>query len=242
MHTKRRTGQVLLLACILALGSGTWGCAQGTGRQSVSPGQGTAVQEKRSLERPAMESRPIAFTDLRRRLIREYARIHYGQEMETIVPQAVVVHWTASDSRDGVYRYFYNEENPHLQNGTLNVASHYLVDRDGTIWQLTPETALNRHAIGLNWCAIGIENVGGVDGREDLTQAQLEANVKLIHYLRGKYPTIQWVLGHYQQDQARHTALWKEDVPGYYHGKTDPGPHFMAGLRERLAGEGVKFF
>ena len=78
MHTKRRTGQVLLLACILALGSGTWGCAQGTGRQSVSPGQGTAVQEKRSLERPAMESRPIAFTDLRRRLIREYARIHYG--------------------------------------------------------------------------------------------------------------------------------------------------------------------
>lgn len=137
-----------------------------------------------------MESRPIAFTDRRRRLIREYARIHYGREMETIVPQAVVVHWTASDSRDGVYRYFYNEENPHLRNGTLNVASHFLVDRDGTIWQLTPETALNRHAIGLNWCAIGIENVGGVDGREDLTRAQMEANVKLIRYLRGKYPTI----------------------------------------------------
>lgn len=188
MNRKKRTGQILLLACILALGSGTWGCAQGTGRQAVSPGQGTAVQEKQSPEKPAMESRPIAFTDRRRRLIREYARIHYGREMETIVPQAVVVHWTASDSRDGVYRYFYNEENPHLRNGTLNVASHFLVDRDGTIWQLTPETALNRHAIGLNWCAIGIENVGGVDGREDLTRAQLEANVKLIRYLRGNIP------------------------------------------------------
>ena len=242
MNRKKRTGQILLLACILALGSGTWGCAQGTGRQAVSPGQGTAVQEKQSPEKPAMESRPIAFTDRRRRLIREYARIHYGREMETIVPQAVVVHWTASDSRDGVYRYFYNEENPHLRHGTLNVASHFLVDRDGTIWQLTPETALNRHAIGLNWCAIGIENVGGVDGREDLTRAQLEANVKLIRYLRGKYPTIQWVLGHYQQDQARHTALWKENVPGYYHGKTDPGPRFMAGLEAPLAGGGVKFF
>lgn len=242
MNRKKRTGQILLLACILALGSGTWGCAQGTGRQAVSSGQGTAVQEKQSPEKPAMEFRPIAFTDRRRRLIREYARIHYGREMETIVPQAVVVHWTASDSRDGVYRYFYNEENPHLRNGTLNVASHFLVDRDGTIWQLTPETALNRHAIGLNWCAIGIENVGGVDGREDLTRAQLEANVNLIRYLRGKYPTIQWVLGHYQQDQARHTALWKENVPGYYHGKTDPGPRFMAGLKEQLAGEGVKFF
>ena len=72
MNRKKRTGQILLLACILALGSGTWGCAQGTGRQAVSPGQGTAVQEKQSPEKPAMESRPIAFTDRRRRLIREY--------------------------------------------------------------------------------------------------------------------------------------------------------------------------
>lgn len=43
---------------------------------------------------------------------------------------AMAVHWTASSSRDGVYRYFFPEENPHLRNGTLNVASHYLVDRD----------------------------------------------------------------------------------------------------------------
>ena len=69
----------------------------------------------------------------------------------------------------------------------------------------------------------------------------MEANVKLIRYLRGKYPTIQWVLGHYQQDQARHTALWKENVPGYYH-QDGSGTRFMAGLKEQLAGEGVKFF
>lgn len=46
----------------------------------------------------------------------------------------MAVHWTASSSRDGVYRYFFPEVNPHLRNGTLNVASHYLVDQDGTIW------------------------------------------------------------------------------------------------------------
>ena len=240
MDMKKRAGQTFVWACLLVLGIGAWGCPQGS--SSAAAPLGTAVQGKQASEKPAIKVRPIAYTGLRRRLMREYARIHYGREMETIVPQAVVVHWTASNSRDGVFRYFYNEENPRLKNGTLNVASHYLVDRDGTIWQLPPETALNRHAIGLNWCAIGIENVGGAEGREDLTLAQLEANVELIRYLRDKYPTLQWVLGHYQQDQARHTSLWKENVLGYYHGKTDPGPRFMAGLEERLAGEGVKFF
>ena len=39
MNRKKRTGQILLLACILALGSGTWGCAQGTGRQPFLPGR-----------------------------------------------------------------------------------------------------------------------------------------------------------------------------------------------------------
>ena len=52
---------------------------------------------------------------------------------------------------------FYAEENPRLSYGTLNVGAQFLVGRDGAIWQLMPETALARHAIGLNWCAIGIE-------------------------------------------------------------------------------------
>ena len=242
MHRIKTTGQILWPVLLLALSWSTGVFAQRIQTEPLPLERGTAAEQKMAPARPAIVVRPLAFTDLRRRLMRDYARIHYGREMETIVPQAVVVHWTASNSRDGVYRYFYNEENPRLKNGTLNVASHYLVERDGTIWQLTPETALNRHAIGLNWCSIGIENVGGVEGREDLTQAQLEANVQLIRYLRGKYPTIQWVLGHYQQDLARHTSLWKENISGYYHGKTDPGPRFMGGLKARLAGEGVKFF
>ncbi|WP_279127179.1 peptidoglycan recognition family protein [Acidaminococcus fermentans] len=242
MNKKKRAGQALALAGVLVLASCPGSPVQGKYAGAEPSARAARVQETITPARPAIVVRPLAFTDLRRRLMRDYARIHYGREMETIVPQAVVVHWAASNSRDGVYRYFYNEENPRLKNGTLNVASHYLVDRDGTIWQLTPETALNRHAIGLNWCSIGIENVGGVEGREDLTQAQMEANVRLIRYLRGKYPTIQWVLGHYQQDLARHTSLWKENISGYYHGKTDPGPRFMGGLKARLAGEGVKFF
>lgn len=102
-------------------------------------------------------------------------------------------------------------------------------------------TALARHAIGLNWCAIGIENVGGARGKEDLTEAQLRANIALISYLKDKYPTLTTVLGHYEQDKAKQTDLWREDVPNYYHGKIDPGPTFMKGLREALTKKGLKF-
>ena len=143
---------------------------------------------------------PIPWTEERIRLTEEYAETHYGTTQTEIVPQAVVIHWTAADTWESTYAHFYGAER---DDGTLNVASHFLVDRDGTVYRLTSETALNRHIIGYNWCAIGIENVGGSDGTDDLTQEQLEGNAGLIAYLREKYPTIQYVFGHYQQDAAK---------------------------------------
>jgi N-acetyl-anhydromuramyl-L-alanine amidase AmpD len=116
------------------------------------------------------------------------------------------------------------------------------VDRNGTIFRLTPETMLDRHAIGYNWCAIGIENVGGVKSREDLTREQLQANVSLIKYLQEKYPTIRYVWGHYQQTTAKASGLYRENVSGYFHGKVDPGPKFMKGLQKRLKDTGLLFF
>ncbi len=188
---------------------------------------------------PEIVDMPIEQSELRTSLAREYAETHYGRTEVTIVPQAVVVHWTAADNWESTYNYFYS---PERADGTLNVASHFLVGRDGTIYRLTEETALNRHAIGYNWCAIGIENVGGVDGEEDLTYEQLAANIRLIRYLHEKYPTIRYVFGHYQQDEARESGLYIEHVEGYRSEKSDPGPYFMRELRENLSKDGLLFF
>lgn len=182
---------------------------------------------------------PITWTEERLRLTKEYALLHYGFDKTEIIPQAVVVHWTASNTFESVYYHFDHEER---EDGTLNVASHFVVNRDGTIYRLTPETALNRHIIGYNWCAIGIENVGGVDGEEDLTPEQLTANIRLIRYLHEKYPTIKYVFGHYQQDLARESGLYIEYVEGYHSEKIDPGPYFMRGLQDTLSLDGLLFF
>lgn len=183
--------------------------------------------------------KPIEFDETRLQLTREYSLEHYGVEMTEIEPQAIVVHWTASSTFESAYNHFYNSADPY--DGTLNVASHFIIDRNGKIYQLTSETALNRHAIGYNWCAIGIENVGGVDGEEDLTEAQLRANVEIIRHMKVKHKNIKYVFGHYQQDIARQSGLYIELVDGYYAEKIDPGKKFMTALRDELGDEFIFF-
>ena len=190
-------------------------------------------------EAPVIVDKPVVYSEEREALARAYAALHYGMDIAEITPQAVVVHWTASSTWESAYAHFYEAA---ASDGTLNYASQFLVDRDGTIFRLLPETAMGRHIIGYNWCTIGIENVGGVGGEEDLTAEQLAANAALIRYLREKYPTIRYVFGHYQQDAARASGLYIEHVAGYRSLKSDPGPAFMRGLREALEPEGLIFY
>ena len=188
---------------------------------------------------PSIIDCPIPLTEEREKLAQEYAWLHYHLYQTQIEPFAVVIHWTGADTWESTYHYFYNESR---EDGTLNVAAHFLVDKDGTIYRLTPETVMNRHIIGYNWCAIGIENVGGVDGVEDLTEAQVIANEQLIRYLSCKYPMIRYVFGHYQQDFAQESGLYIEHVEGYSSVKSDPGPAFMEVLHRRLKDTPLHFF
>lgn len=181
----------------------------------------------------------IPQSEYRDALTDEYTLKHYGQIYRQIVPRAVVVHWTAMGTLESNWNFF---SAANRDDGTLNVASQFLVGRDGTVWRLMPETNFARHIIGYNHCAIGIENVGGYNGQEDLTEAQLAANVRLIKYLHEKYPTIEYVFGHYQQDAARASGLYIELVAGYRSIKSDPGSKFMRGLREQLESDGLKFY
>ena len=105
----------------------------------------SAAAPFRTVTAPVIIDRPVRLTEYRKQLTREYAFQHYGEEFTEIVPQVVVVHWTELPEADGVYEYFYKEARA---DGTLNVCSQFLVDRDGTIFRLTPETMLDRHAPG----------------------------------------------------------------------------------------------
>lgn len=114
----------------------------------------------------------------------------------------------------------------------MNVSAHFLVDRDGTIYQLMPDNWLARHTIGLNHLALGVENIGGP--RHPLTEQQLEANAWLVRRLVSKYPAIRFLIGHHEYLRFRDTPLWEEHLAAYETKKQDPGVEFMQRLRQQV--------
>lgn len=181
--------------------------------------------------------RPIVFNEQRTTLTLEYLseRYNLNQESIEITPKMIVLHWTAIPDLQKSFEAF---ENPTLPDwrpdikgvSGLNVSAHFLVDQDGTIYRLMDETTMARHVIGLNHCAIGIENVGGTENLP-LTRAQLKANIYLVDYLASKYD-IEYVIGHHEYTQFEGHPLWLEVDDGYRTTKTDPGEEFMEKVRK----------
>ena len=118
---------------------------------------------------------------------------------------------------------------------SLNVSAHFIVARDGTIYRLMPENWMARHVIGLNYSSIGVENIGGrANKKEDLTKAQLKSNIKLVRYLKEKYPTITKLIGHYEYRELEGSDEWLEMDSGYRTEKNDPGKKFMRDVRREV--------
>lgn len=181
--------------------------------------------------------KPIVFDDERKTLTLEYLSSRYGLEQEepTIKPKMIVLHWTVIPTFEKSFEAFNNatlpDWRPDITNVSgLNVSSQFMVDRDGTIYRLMPETAMARHVIGLNHCAIGVENIGGTEDLP-LTKAQLKSNIWLVRYLKGKYD-IAYVIGHYEYTLFEGHPLWLEIDDGYRTQKNDPGEDFMKKVRK----------
>lgn len=250
-----RHGRVVagLLAALL-LGLFFAGCASTRHARSVLP-PGTCG--------PAPEIRTEHATPIdqeRVRLTKEYLAIHNPAlhaelpapdlpESISFEPRIVVVHFTAIPTLAETLETFAGlhigaDRELIRRNGLLNVGIQFVVDRDGAIYALYPETVISRHVIGLNHVAIGIENVGDGDldrrrAEAPLTERQLEANVALVRYLAARYPSIDYVIGHSEYrrlERPRHPAhhLFHEELPAYRTEKTDPGRRFLKRLRRAL--------
>ncbi|TLP79201.1 N-acetylmuramoyl-L-alanine amidase [Maribacter sp. ACAM166] len=183
--------------------------------------------------------RPITFNEERKILTLEYLENRYGLEQDApqIYPKMIVLHWTVIPTFEKSFEAFDPATLPNWRPDIkdvsgLNVSSQFMVDRDGTIYQLLPETTMARHVIGLNHCAIGVENVGGTD-ELPLTKAQLKSNIWLVRYLKEKYD-IDYLIGHYEYTLFENNPLWLEKDEGYRTKKTDPGPDFMFNVRKAV--------
>ncbi len=183
-------------------------------------------------------------SEKRLELTREYMRDHYSLDTYLLTnPQMIVIHYTVTRDLASTLAIFLPDEltqknRPELAPyGRVNIGVHFLVDRDGMVYQFLPLWMAGRHTIGFNHVAFGIENIAL--NAKHLTDAQLRANARLVKELVDTYPSIRYLIGHheYMLTNLPHFQLYRENYPQYRTEKFDPGVLFMRRLRKMLKEE-----
>jgi N-acetyl-anhydromuramyl-L-alanine amidase AmpD len=180
--------------------------------------------------------RPIDFGKERIAMTKSYIKDRYQLNVKNIeiTPKIIVLHWTADMSLEKSFQRLkpqklFSDRKDIVKASALNVSSQFMVARDGTIYRLMPENWMARHVIGLNYSSIGVENIGNL--KHGLTNAQRKANIALVKYLKAKYPTIEYLIGHHEYKRMESTPLWLEVDKNYRTDKNDPGDVFMEQVR-----------
>ena len=131
-------------------------------------------------------------------LIREFIRSPYHSSRNGATIRKIVLHYTTASNAQSTISWF--QHNPN------SVSAHYIVDKNGDIYQMVRDSERAHHCKGANADTIGIEHVA-VAG-DKLTVQQQAATVALI----------KWLVAEYDIDPKRITG--HDFTPGYT-GHTD---------------------
>ncbi len=186
--TRPISAAMALMACTMLLAPS----AQALG----SEGQPAAPLVDPSSLKPAIVWKKIPFGATRKRQMAAYSKRHYGERTwELSDPRVVVEHYTDGSSFSSAWNTF-AANGVHL--GEMpGVCSHFIVDTDGAIYQLVNLGIRCRHAIGMNWTAIGIEMVGSSAAQILHRRSQLRAALRLTLWLVARFGIeVRNVIGH----------------------------------------------
>ena len=148
--------------------------------------------------KPPVVAKPIPFGPQRRAETARYAERHYGLHTWRLVhPHVIVEHYTAGTTFSSAWNTFAADVPDSELHELPGTCAHFVVDTDGTIYQLVSLTTMCRHTVGLNWTAIGIEHVGTSDAEILHNRRQLAASLRLTLWLMHRYGiSLPNVIGH----------------------------------------------
>jgi N-acetyl-anhydromuramyl-L-alanine amidase AmpD len=161
--------------------------------------------------KPHIVWKPIPYGPQRKAEMAAYAKKHYGIDSWVLHPKVIVEHYTGSDSFSSAWNAFASNAPDGELGGPPGDCAHFIVDRNGTIYQLVHLDVMCRHTVGLNYVAIGIEHVGTSD-REILHDArQIRSSLELTAWLVGRFHIeIRNVIGHNESlSSPYHRELYK---------------------------------
>jgi N-acetylmuramoyl-L-alanine amidase len=155
--------------------------------------------------RPRIEWRPIPFPLKRKLEMQAYAKRHYVIDSWRLrEPRVIVEHFTASETFLSAYATFAADVPDAELHELPGICAHFVIDRDGTIYQLVPLGVMCRHTVGLNWTAVGIEHVGTSDQEILDNPRQMAASLALTVWLMHRYGiNLGDVIGHNESLTSR---------------------------------------
>jgi len=210
--------------------------AAATASTSPDP-SASSVPAASAVPRPRIVRALIPYGRARRAQMAAYSRRHYGTATWRLHPRVVVLHFTAGSSYAGARAVFVS--NARNLGELPGVAAHFIIAKDGTIYQLLSTRIRCRHTVGLNHRAIGIEMVqeagrGSHWADRQILQRrrQIRAALRLVRYLRAKFSIrMRNVIGH---AMANRSPLFK-DLEGWRNDHTDWLVQDVRTFRRRLA-------
>jgi N-acetylmuramoyl-L-alanine amidase len=176
---------------------------------------GATAPRVAAVPKPHIVWDPIPFGARRKAEMVAYARRHYGSFMKPtwrlVNPHVIVIHFTAAAPFSAVWNGFAADV-PDVELHELpGTCAHFVIDTNGTIYQLVSLGVMCRHTVGLNWTSIGIEHVGFSDAQILSDHAQLAASLRLVHWLRCRFHIqVKNVIGH---NESLSSPYHHEDVP-----------------------------
>jgi N-acetylmuramoyl-L-alanine amidase len=228
-----------VLTTVVALGllaAAAGGLAtSGAALSSAEPAPTQPLSRQIAALRPAIHQWPIPYGAARKRQMAAYSLRHYGEDTYVLSdPKVIVEHYTETATAGEAYNTFAPDVPDNEFHELPNTCAHFLVEPSGRIDQLVPLSLRCRHTVGLNWTAIGIENVGFSD-REILDdRAQIDASLRLTRWLRCRYGiSLENVIGH---NESLSSPYHHERVPSFQHQTHSDWNHAdMHVYRTRLA-------
>ena len=153
-----------------------------------------------SAPRPPITQKYVPFGAKRKAETAVYNKRHYHENTFALTnPKVVVLHFTAGAQWQSAWNTFAADSKYMSTPGLWEypgVSAHFIVCKDGTIIQCLSLSLRGRHAIGLNWTAIGIEivqevpsgNTGHWADQQILHRTkQIDAVLRLVRYLQGRF-------------------------------------------------------
>jgi len=200
----------------------------------VIPGTTTPPPPPPRLARPHIVWKPIPFSAQRLAETAAYAKRHYGVDTWHIRgPHVIVEHYTESTTMTSAWSTFAQDVPDSELHELPGTCAHFIVDRNGTIYQLVPVDVICRHTVGLNLMALGIEHVGMSDAEILDDPAQMKASLHLTAWLMQRYRIpLGDVIGHAESL----TSPWHHELYPSWRCQThaDWQPADMAVYRTRL--------